>query len=70
MALSVNINSFNVNGLGMKNKRIAIFSWLKSKYSGIYFLQETHSSSNCEQNGNMNGGEKCSLVMDKQILRV
>ena len=42
--LSININSFNVRGIGGENKRLAIFSWLKRNRQGIHFLQETHST--------------------------
>ena len=28
-----------------KNKRVAVFLWLKSKGSGIFFIQESHSLS-------------------------
>ena len=45
MSETININSFNTKGLGMKTKRIAIFNWLKTQYTGIYLLQETHSTS-------------------------
>ena len=42
--LSININSFNVRGIGGENKRLAIFSWLKRNRQGIHLLQETHST--------------------------
>ena len=41
--------SFNVNGLGEELKRRKIFNWLKQYYSKcICFLQETHSTAQCE----------------------
>ena len=30
-------------------KRMAVFLWLKSKGSGVYLLQECHSTANSEQ---------------------
>ena len=33
----------NVRGAGNKTKRQSIFSWLKSKGTGIIFLQECHN---------------------------
>ena len=42
------IASVNCNGLGQKPKRIKVFKWLKQKYKGILFLQETYSSTKCE----------------------
>ena len=38
------ISTFNCRGLGERNKRNTILSWLKRSYSGIIFLQETHST--------------------------
>ena len=41
--------SFNVRGIRDNLKRRLIFKYLKDKYSGgIYLLQETHSSTDCE----------------------
>ena len=48
MDKSVNIVSFNANGLGEKKKRIAVFDRLKKKNS-IIFLQETHCNSEKER---------------------
>ena len=52
MSESLNIYSLNCRGLRDKYKRQAVFLWLKSRGSGIYFLQETHSNSACEQEWN------------------
>ena len=41
-ATKIKISSFNANGLGNKNKRLAVAKWLKENSSGIVFLQETH----------------------------
>ena len=40
---TLRINSFNVRGLRQSIKRQAIFQWLTLNFSGIHFLQETHS---------------------------
>lgn len=37
------ICSYNVRGLGNKNKREQVFAWLKEKNFSICLLQETHS---------------------------
>lgn len=37
------LNSFNCRGLGNKQKRRSVFQWLNQYYSGITFLQETHT---------------------------
>ena len=39
----LSISSFNCRGLRDKLKRNSVFNWLKSKYLGLFFLQETHS---------------------------
>lgn len=41
--MDTSICSFNVRGLGNKNKREQIFAWLKNNKYSICFLQETHS---------------------------
>ncbi len=38
------ISTFNCRGLGESNKRNIVLNWLKRSYSGIIFLQETHST--------------------------
>ena len=48
-SLDIKIFSLNVNGLGDKVKRQAIFNKLKRKGNGIFLLQETHSSNNFEK---------------------
>ena len=45
----VSIYSFNARGLANKDKRVATFSWLKTKRSGIFFIQETHSIEQLEK---------------------
>ena len=45
----VTIYSFNARGLANKDKRVATFSWLKTKRSGIFFIQETHSIEQLEK---------------------
>ena len=39
----ITVSSFNCRGLRDQKKRLAVFNWLKSKYKGLVFLQETHS---------------------------
>ena len=43
------IYSFNARGLANKDKRVATFSWLQTKRSGIFFIQETHSTEKIEE---------------------
>ena len=45
---SIKISSFNANGLRSKNKRQAIFNWLKGHKQNILFLQECHSNPDIE----------------------
>ena len=42
------IYSLNVSGLKDKVKRAQVFSWLHNRNAYIYFLQETHSTPDCE----------------------
>lgn len=41
--MTTKICSYNVRGLGNKNKRGQVFAWLKEKQYAICLLQETHS---------------------------
>ena len=41
--MNVKVCSYNVRGLGNKNKRDHIFAWLKEKLYSICLLQETNS---------------------------
>ena len=43
MYTTLNIFSFNAQGLRDKYKRKAVFSWLREKGPGIYLLQKCHS---------------------------
>ena len=43
--MSVNLMSLNVNGVRDKEKRLAIFDWLKEQNADVIFLQETHAES-------------------------
>lgn len=54
----LNINSLNVRGLRNKLKRCTIFDWLKLKYKGIMFLQETHGSKEIEKEWENDWGGK------------
>ena len=49
MSNTLNLFSFNARSLGDRKKRMAVFLWLKSKGSGVYLLQECHSTANSEQ---------------------
>ncbi len=40
--------SLNVRGLRDKTKRAQVFSWLRNRNCNIYFLQESHSTSDYE----------------------
>ena len=44
----VKICSFNVKGLGNKEKRRIIFQWLKDKKVDICFIQEAHYTNECK----------------------
>ena len=43
--ISDSIYSMNVRGLKDRNKRGQVLSWLKNRNANIFFLQETHSTS-------------------------
>ena len=45
----VNIASYNVRGLGNKEKRLKIFNYLRNKFYDIICLQETHSTKQIEK---------------------
>ena len=45
---NLNISSLNVRGCGDTKKRRQVFLWLREKSFNIYFLQETHSTRDCE----------------------
>ena len=47
-SLGPKIGSLNCNGLGNREKRDAVFEWLKNKREDIIVLQETHSTSATE----------------------
>ena len=46
---NIQILSQNVRGLGDQFKRRKVFYWLHKSNAGIIFLQETHSSPECEK---------------------
>ena len=58
MAETILISSFNCRGLRNKNKRIGSFQWLKDRYKGIIFLQETHSVDADEETWEREWGSK------------
>ena len=45
----MSIHSFNARGLANKDKRVATFSWLQTKKSGIFYIQEAHSTEQLEK---------------------
>ena len=44
----VKLCSFNVKGLGNKEKRRTIFQWFKDKNVDICFIQEAHYTNACK----------------------
>ena len=55
---SLKVGSYNVNGLGEKNKRKKVLTWLKNKPEDVIFVQETHSTCTTEKDWrNVWGGE-------------
>lgn len=54
--ISVGIYSMNARGLKDENKRAQVFSWLQNRNAYIYFLQETHSTLDCETTWKENWG--------------
>ena len=54
----IQIFSQNVNGLGDPTKRLAVFTKLKKKGQGIFFLQETHSTEITESKWREQWGNK------------
>ena len=49
LGVNLGVASFNVNGINSKAKRVKIFEWLKLKQETVFFLQETHSTPQVEQ---------------------
>ena len=45
---SLKLLSLNVRGLGNFRKRRATFTWLRKQKADLIFLQETHTTKNCE----------------------
>ena len=48
-ALKVKLYSLNVRGLGDNLKRRCVFDWLRNTEFEMFFLQETHSTVECEK---------------------
>ena len=46
---SLRVGSFNCNGLGNYIKRDRVLNWLKAKHEDIILLQETHTTSDSEE---------------------
>ena len=45
---SLRMISLNVRGIGNFRKRRAMFTWCRKQKADVIFLQETHSTENCE----------------------
>ena len=45
----IRLSTFNTRGLGENSKRRITLNWLRRYYTGILFLQETHSSETSEK---------------------
>ena len=54
--IDITLFSLNRNGLGDETKRIALFNKLRKKGNGIFMLQETHSTTECESTWKRNWG--------------
>ena len=67
MAETILISSFNCRGLRNKNKRIGLFQWLKDRYKGIIFLQETHSVDADEEKWEREWGSKINFAHDSSV---
>ncbi len=66
---SINLVSFNANGLGQDSKRKLVFDKLKSLDS-IILLQETHCNKTLEKNGKRIGKEKSVSQMAQVTVEV
>ena len=42
MAHKIHICSLNCQGLGVKEKRLRLYQWMKNKKCNIFYLQESH----------------------------
>ena len=62
MAMTNTLATFNINGLGDKDKRQETFHYLHRKHYSIIFLQETHSMKNSEKLWNSTWGKKIWFV--------
>ena len=49
-SMGLRVGSMNCNGLGDKNNRKKVLTWLNKKTEDIIFLQETHSTLKLESN--------------------
>ena len=75
MTDTVNIFSFNARGLGDMKKLCTILFWLKTKGSGIFLLQECHSTIASEFNWNQHWegniffshGESNAILVSKEL---
>ena len=47
--INIKLYSLNVRGLVEKVKRRCVFDWLRNSQYEMFFLQETHSTRECEK---------------------
>ena len=69
----ITVSSFNCRGLRDQKKRLVVFNWLKSKHTGLVFLQETHSVFLQETHSMIEDEmiwEKQAFILDIVILKV
>ncbi len=66
LSSSINLVSFNVNGLGQEEKRKSVFEKRK-QLDCMSFLQEAFSTKTLKPDGKMNGEVKYYLIMEHAI---
>ena len=49
--MAINVQSCNVRGLNSKQKRIAIFEYIRKQNADLFLIQETHSTALTERIG-------------------
>ena len=47
--MAINVQSCNVRGLNSKQKRIAIFEYIRKQNADLFLIQETHSTALTEK---------------------
>ena len=56
--MAINVQSCNVRGLNSKQKRIAIFEYIRKQNADLFLIQETHSTAFTEKNWEKNWGSQ------------